>query len=221
MRRVRVRLLDEVRVRLDVRDRPGVPKRSAPMPVCCAEDRYAMHLDRGARGKKALGWRRDVGARQVSDRFDEMADAWFAELRHLESEDRARRSLAEFLRKAVEAEMSTTDRPFALRLYQEGEGSSHLLCRQVERVASLGIEAPMRAARSLPLWLQESEPRYTFPTPEAALAFFETVCGERPGFKTLDVRVVRVVPPQRETYVEVTEFGCPEPRQADGDKETR
>ena len=41
----------------------------------------------------------------MSDRFDDMAEAWFAGLRKLESEQRARRSLAEFLRKAVEAEL--------------------------------------------------------------------------------------------------------------------
>ena len=56
----------------------------------------------------------------MSDRFDEMAEAWFAGLRHLESEQRARRSLAEFLRKTVEAELAS-----------ERQG-------QVERDAALG-----------------------------------------------------------------------------------
>ena len=43
----------------------------------------------------------------MSDRFDAMAETWFAGLRHLESEQRARRSLAEFLRKTVEAELDS------------------------------------------------------------------------------------------------------------------
>jgi uncharacterized protein with von Willebrand factor type A (vWA) domain len=58
----------------------------------------------------------------MSDRFDEMAETWFAGLRHLESEQRARRSLAEFLRKTIEAELAS-----------ERQG-------QVERDAALGRE---------------------------------------------------------------------------------
>jgi hypothetical protein len=94
--------------------------------------------------------------------------------------------------------MSTTDRPFALRLYQDGEGSSSLLCRLPRH--------------ECPQWWYESEHRYTFPTPEEALAFLGVIHSEWPEFKSHDVRVVRVIPPQRETYEEVTSFGCPEPR---------
>ena len=94
--------------------------------------------------------------------------------------------------------MSTTDRPFALRLYSGGEGSSSLLCRL--------------AAHECPQWWYEPQHRYTFTTPEQALACLDIIRSEWPEFKDHDVRVVRVVPPQRETYVEVTEFGCPEPK---------
>ena len=87
---------------------------------------------------------------------------------------------------------------FALRLYSDGEGSSSLLCRVPEH--------------ECPQWWYRAEYRYTFPTPEEALAFFGVLCSKWPEFKTHDVRVVRVVPPTAETYVEVTEFGCPEPK---------
>ena len=62
-----------------------------------------------------------------------------------------------------------------------------------------------------PQWWYKPDNRYLFATPEEALAFFGVVCSEWPEFKGQDVRVVRVVPPTKETYVEVTEFGCPEP----------
>jgi len=49
----------------------------------------------------------------MSDRFDEMAIAWFAKLPALASEVSARRYLARFLREAVAAEL-TAERPRAV-----------------------------------------------------------------------------------------------------------
>jgi len=82
---------------------------------------------------------------------------------------------------------------FALRLYSQGDGTSSLLCRL--------------PSHECPQWYYTAEHRYTFDTPPEALAFFGVICSEWPEFKMHDVRVVRVVPPLAEAYVEVM---CPE-----------
>lgn len=80
-------------------------------------------------------------------------------------------------------------RPYALRLYVNGEGSSSLLCRE--------------PCHECPQWWYKPENRYKFTTPQEALAFLGTIQGEWPEFKEHDARVVRVIPPQEETYAEV------------------
>lgn len=57
----------------------------------------------------------------MSDRFDEMAETWFAGLRPLETEQRARRSLAEFLRKTVEDELASERQRHAERAAALGQ----------------------------------------------------------------------------------------------------
>ena len=92
--------------------------------------------------------------------------------------------------------MSESDRPFALRLYVDGEPTSQLM-------------ADYRPEHACPQWHYGPEKRYTWSTPEEALDFltFE-VLPHFPEFRDEDVRVVRVIPPQRERYVEVTSFNA-------------
>jgi hypothetical protein len=83
---------------------------------------------------------------------------------------------------------------YALRLYVDGDGTGQLMC-------DYGGEY------ECPQWHHSPERRLTWPTPEAALDHLTfTVLGRWPEFRERDVRVVRVIPPTRETYEEVTRF---------------
>lgn len=89
--------------------------------------------------------------------------------------------------------------PFALRLYTGDEGTGQLMCDYGEEYLT-------------PQWHHSVEKRMTWQTAEDALNYLTDVVHERwPEFRTEDVRVVRVVPPKREQYIEVISFGCPEP----------
>jgi len=104
-------------------------------------------------------------------------------------------------KKAAAATAGTLARPYALRLYVDGEGTSQLLCDYAEEYGC-------------PQWHWAVDKRMTWATPEEALTYLSDVAHARwPEFREKDVRVVRVVPPTppRETYVEITDFGCPEP----------
>lgn len=95
-------------------------------------------------------------------------------------------------------------KPFALRLYyHDGEGSSSLLCDYTPE-------------HECPQWHSNPSRRMTWETPEEALDYFTFVVLERwPDFRNQDVRVVRVVPPVGETYVEVTTWRVsPRPSEA-------
>jgi hypothetical protein len=82
---------------------------------------------------------------------------------------------------------------YALRFYMQGDGTGNLLCRLPNH--------------ECPQWHYTADHRYTFPTPAEARAFLGTIRGEWPEFKRQDVRVVRVIPPEQERYVEVPP-GC-------------
>ena len=96
-------------------------------------------------------------------------------------------------------DMSLHAGPFALRLYVDGEGSGSLLC-------------DFGDLYRCPQWHYSTEKRMTWLTPEDALKYLTSVAHVQwPEFREEDVRVVRVIPPTRETYVEVMCFGHPEP----------
>lgn len=80
---------------------------------------------------------------------------------------------------------------YALRLYVDGDGSGSLLCREP------GHECPQ--------WWYKPDNRYTFPTWQEAKAFVGILRSEWEEFRAQDIRVVRVVPPRGESYVEVWE----------------
>lgn len=86
------------------------------------------------------------------------------------------------------------ERTFALRLYIYGEGTGQLLC-------------DYSPEHECPQWHYGTEKRLTWATAEEALDYLTFEVHKLwPEFRKEDVRVVRVMPPTRETYVEVTQF---------------
>ena len=80
---------------------------------------------------------------------------------------------------------------YALRFYLDGEGTSNLLC--------------LIPGHECPQWHHNATHRYTFASPEEAEAFLGTLRGEWPEeFTAQDIRVVHVLPPSPESYLEVS-----------------
>lgn len=91
--------------------------------------------------------------------------------------------------------MSNESPQFALRLYVDGEATSSLLC-------------DFGSAFQCPQWHWSQEHRMTWPSAEAAKAYRDALdalfpdCGFAPE-PDRDIRVVRVIPPVPEQFVDV------------------